>query len=95
MDRRLKTRVEWKGPIKYRLEHTDSFKTGLLTDISTTGAMLWLKGDIPVGSRMEVVMQSEYDPAPVHMHMRVVRTEGAQREGYTGYGCQLELTAAK
>lgn len=94
MDRRLKTRVEWNGPVKYRLLQSDPYATGILVNISTSGAMLWLDEDVAVGSRIEVLMQSEYDPEPVQMHMRVVRHESSQREGYYGYGCELEMTVS-
>ncbi len=95
MDRRLKTRVEWNGPVKYRLLQSDPYRTGLLVNISTNGAMLWLNEDIAIDSSIEVLMQSEYDPEPVQMHMRVVRKQSSQREGYTGYGCELEMTVSE
>lgn len=90
MDRRLNARVEWNGPIKYRLSNNTDYKTGMLADISTTGAMLWLKESLAIDDPVEVVMQSEYDPKPVHMHMHVKRIENAKREGYSGYGCALD-----
>ncbi len=95
MDRRMKTRVEWHGPIKYRLLQEDDCKTGILANISTKGAMLWLNENIAMSSKIEVVMQSGYDPEPVHIYMHVARTESAQREGYTGYGCELEMTVTE
>lgn len=95
MDRRMKTRVEWNGPIKYRLLQTDPYKMGILVDISTTGAMLWLKENIGLSDKIEVLMQSEYDPEPVQMHMSVVRTEESPREGFNGYGCHLEMTVGE
>jgi len=36
-------------------------------------------------------MKSEYDPAPVHMHMQVKRCVDEARHGYHGYGCTLEI----
>lgn len=95
MDRRVKTRTEWNGPIKYRLLQIDPYKTGILADISTSGAMLWLDEELDMGVHVEIVMQSEYDPEPVHMHMHVVRTEDVPREGYLGYGCELEMSVSE
>ena len=89
MDRRLKTRVEWNGPVKYEVEGTGIQKTGVLSDISTTGALIWLKDELDMEAKIEVVMQSQFDPKPVHMHMVVKRREPAEREGYIGYGCIL------
>lgn len=60
--------------------------------MSTTGAMVWIKEALEPGDPLEVVMQSEYDPKPVHMHMHmhVKRIVPGQRRGFTGYGCVLE-----
>ena len=91
VDRRLETRVEWNGPVKYRPMQMDHFKTGILVNISDGGAMLWLNEDIPVGSEIEVLVQSEHAPEPVHMYMHIVRIEEISREGYTGYACKLEM----
>ena len=90
MDRRLNARVEWNGPISYIAKDMSKPEIGILVDISTSGAMLWLKTDLEIGDAVEVVMQSEYDPKPVRMHMHVRRIENTQREGYTGYGCSLD-----
>lgn len=90
MDRRINTRVEWNGPVKYRTQEMTESKIGMLANISTSGAMLWLMEDLAIGSPIEVVMQSEYDPKPVHMHMHVKRIEKSKREGYSGYGCSLD-----
>jgi len=91
MDRRLSPRVEWNGPVHYRTGEHDRYRTGFLTDISTTGAMLWLDTKLEEGDRVEVRMQSEYDPGPVKMRFEVVRVLPQPRNGYTGYGCRLEL----
>ncbi len=95
MDRRIKTRVEWNGPIKYRLQQVDPYKTGFMANISTSGAMLWLDEDLDLGTKIEIVMKSEYDPEPVHMHMHLVRAEDEIREGYKGYGCELEMAVSE
>lgn len=89
MDRRLKTRVEWNGPVKYRVEGSNEEKTGVLSDISTTGALVWLHDELDMDTQIEVIMQSQFDPKPVHMHMIVKRREPNDREGYQGYGCVL------
>lgn len=90
MDRRINTRVEWNGPVRYRTPDMTEPKIGMLANISTSGAMLWLMEELSVGNSLEVIMQSEYDPKPVHMQMRVKRIEKNKREGYSGYGCALE-----
>ncbi len=90
MERRISPRVEWNGPIRYRNEKGAKYRRGFLADISTTGAMIWLPQELSVGDRLEVVMQSEYDPKPVHMQMQVKRIIDVPREDYWGYGCSLE-----
>lgn len=90
MDRRISPRVEWHGPVQFR-SGEEEFRTGFLADISTTGAMVWLPVTLQVGDKLEVVMKSEYDPAPVHMHMQVKRCVDETRHGYHGYGCTLEI----
>lgn len=89
MDRRLKTRVEWNGPVKYIVEGTGEQKQGVLSDISTSGALMWVREELDMETQMEVIMQSQFDPKPVHMHMVIKRREPNMREGYTGYGCVL------
>lgn len=91
MDRRLAPRVEWHGPITYRTGGNEPYHTGFLANISTTGAMLWLEEELQEGDRLEVVMQSEFDPEPVHMWMRVTRILADRRNGFRGYGCSMEL----
>lgn len=91
LDRRLAVRVEWNGPVKYRLMQTDHYQTGLLVNISDRGAMLWLKEDIPLGSELEVLIQTRLDAEQVHFVMKIVRTEET-REKYIGYGCRLQMT---
>ncbi|HDK37918.1 MAG TPA: PilZ domain-containing protein [Thiolapillus brandeum] len=90
MDRRISPRVEWNGPIRYRTEENGKFHIGFLADISTNGAMLWLPKPLNLEDHLEVVMKSEYDPKPVHMHMRVKRIIDEERQGYHGYGCALQ-----
>ncbi|HID47051.1 MAG TPA: PilZ domain-containing protein [Chromatiaceae bacterium] len=91
MDRRISPRVEWHGPVHFRRQEDEPFLIGFLSDISTTGAMLWLPQQLQVGDPLEVVMKSEYDPEPVHMHMSVQRKVEGERHGYHGYGCTLEI----
>jgi len=86
--------VEWQGPIQYRLSKDAKYEIGFLTDISTTGAMLWLKKDVPAGASLEVVMKSEFDQKPVHMHMKVKRAVDEMRHDYRGYGCTLQTQLA-
>ncbi|BAO45742.1 PilZ domain-containing protein [Thiolapillus brandeum] len=90
MDRRISPRVEWHGPVRYRTGADEAFGIGFLSDISTTGAMLWLPDDLPINAALEVVMKSKYDPAPVHMHMTITRRTEEERHSYHGYGCRLE-----
>ncbi len=90
MDRRLSPRVEWNGPVHFRAAGDNRYRTGFLSDISTTGAMLWLDRKLEQGDRVEVRMQSEFDPKPVNMTFEVVRVLPQQRNGYTGYGCRLQ-----
>lgn len=90
MDRRISPRVEWHGPIHYRKGDEEKFRSGFLANISTTGAMVWLPDPAQIGDALNVVMKSEYDPVPVHMHMQVTRSVEEQRNGYHGYGCSLE-----
>ena len=91
MERRISPRVEWHGPVSFRTSEDAPYRTGFLANISTTGAMLWLEEELETGDQIEVVMQSEFDPAPVHMKMRVIRTLPDERNGFRGYGCSLEL----
>ncbi len=90
MDRRISPRVEWHGPVHYRTEKNEKYRIGFLSDISTTGAMLWLPAQLEPGDKLEVIMKSEYDPTPVHMHMEVRRLVEEERHGYHGHGCTLE-----
>ena len=91
MERRLSPRVEWQGPVSYRVGTEHQYHTGVLANISTTGALLWLKEELKPGTWLEVVMQSELDPHPVHMKMQVVRVGPEVRKGHRSYGCRLEL----
>ncbi|WP_456373656.1 PilZ domain-containing protein [Thiolapillus sp.] len=91
MDRRISPRVEWHGPVHYRTGADEPFRVGFLSDISTTGAMLWLPEELQIDAALEVVMKSEFDPGPVHMHMSVTRRSEEERHGYYGYGCTLEI----
>lgn len=91
MDRRLSPRVEWHGPVSFRTTEDTDYRTGFLANISTTGAMLWLEEDLGIGDEIEVVMQSEFDSAPVHMTMHISRILPHKRNGFRGYGCSLEL----
>lgn len=90
MDRRISPRIEWHGPIHYQTSKEGGHHTGFLANISTTGGMLWLPEKLQVGDQLDVVMKSEYDPAPVHMHMQVTRVVEEERHGFWGYGCSLE-----
>jgi hypothetical protein len=83
--------VEWHGPVSYRVADEHQYHTGFLANISTTGAMIWTKEALSTGTWLEVVMQSELDPHPVHMKMRIVRAIPEMRRGFHGYGCSLEL----
>ncbi|WP_456414147.1 PilZ domain-containing protein [Thiolapillus sp.] len=91
MDRRISPRVEWHGPVHYRKQGGKEYRTGFLANISTTGAMLWLPEQLQIDDALNVVMKSEYDPAPVHMQMQIKRRTDEERHGYFGYGCTLEI----
>ncbi|RTZ74254.1 MAG: hypothetical protein DSZ00_04845 [Gammaproteobacteria bacterium] len=91
IERRTSPRVERHGPVSFRTAEDSDYRTGFLANISTTGAMLWLEEELEIGDEIEVVMQSEFDPAPVHMKMRVTRMLPQPRNGFRGYGCSLEL----
>ena len=93
MDRRNEPRVNSNDSVRYRMLHTDSYKTGVLRNISTHGALLWLSEDFAVNSSLEVLIRSHEETE--HVHMRVVRTEETNRKGYTGYGCRIEMTISE
>lgn len=89
MDRRSEPRVNRNDSVRYRTMHTDKYKTGMLMNISTHNALLWLTEDFAIGSNLDVLMLSHDQPE--HVHMCVVRTEETNRKGYTGYGCRVEM----
>ena len=89
MDRRSETRVKRNASVKYRIAYMGTYKIGLLVNITSHGALLWLKEDLSIGSNLEVLMLS--DNYSEHVHMNVVRTEETNRDGYTGYGCKIEM----
>lgn len=95
MNRRAKHRIEWNGLVKYRLSHGISYKPGILKNASASGAMLWMKEELAVGSLIDVLMESRDDHDPVNVHMRIVRTEKTSDDDYTGYGCKLEMTVSE
>ena len=89
MNRREKERVQWNEPIEYRRLHSDIYKKGLLVNISTTGALLWLMDSFSVGNKLEILMPS--DSETLHLYLNVVRTEQTQFEGYSAFGCTVEM----
>ena len=93
MDRRSEHRVNWNESIQYRVSHAGDYSTGIVGDIAISGALLWLKEDLAVGSRIELLTGSLGDG--LQAYMRVVRTEDANSEGYAGYGCRVEMKVPK
>ena len=93
MDRRNEPRVNSNDSVRYRTLHTDSYKTGMLRNISAHSALLWLTEDFAINSSLEVLILSHEKTE--HVHMRVVRTEETNRKGYTGYGCRIEMTISE
>ena len=89
MNRRSESRVNWNGSVKYRAGHMSTYKMGLLMNMSTQSALLWLKEDFSIGSNLAVLMPPHDNPE--HVHLIVVRTEETNREGYTGYGCRIGM----
>lgn len=89
MERRSESRDKLNDSIKYRVGHKSAYKTGLLMNISSDGALLWLKENLSINSNLEVLMPSDYDLE--HLCMFVVRTEETNRDGYTGYGCKIGM----
>lgn len=89
MGRRDECRVNWSHTVQYRISNTRAYKTGLLMNLSNDGALLWLKEDFSVGCNLELLVGS--NDRPEHVHMRVVRTEETNCEGYKGYGCRVEM----
>lgn len=93
MDRRSEPRADWNTPIKYRKLDSDTYKKGILANMGTNSALLWLSEELAVGSSLDVQMRP-YD-MPEHVFMHVVRTEETNREGYRGYGCKVEMTLSE
>lgn len=89
MSRRSEPRFNGNDSVKYRMAHTNIYKTGILKNSSTQGALLWVTDDFAVGNYLEVLAWS-HDTLE-HVHLRVVRSEGANNEGYKGYGCRVEM----
>lgn len=93
MDRRSELRVNLNDTIQYRILYAGEYKTGIVRNISIHGAFLLLKEDLAVGSKLELVVGSHNKLE--HVYMRVARIEETDHEGYTGYGCRIEMKVSE
>ena len=88
VNRRTEQRVNWNDPVQYRIWRSGEYKTGILKNISIHGALLWLKEELDVGDRLEMLTGSFGKQQLTQM--RVVRKEYTSDEYYASYGCRVE-----
>ena len=93
MNRLKEFRTDWDNSIKYRMLYSDTYEKGVLVNMGADSALLWLKGEYPVGSSFDVLTRA--DDILEHVYVRVVRTEETNRPGYKGYGCKVEMTLSE
>ena len=93
MYRRKEPQLAWNYSIKYRMLDSDAFKDGMLVKMDANSALLWLAGEHPIGSNLEVLVQ--FNDKLEHDYMRVVRIGETNHQGYTGYGCKVGMTLSE
>lgn len=79
--------------IQYQISLDSEPKEGLLDNISASGALLWLREEIPINSRLHIIVHSE-DPTelPLAINAVIVRLAGRRDDGCLGYGCEIVET---
>ena len=93
MGRIEEPRTDWNNSIKYRTLDSDTYKNGVMVNMSAKRALLWLAEKYPVGSSLDVLIRT--DERLDHIYMRVVRAGETNHTGYTGYGCKVEMTLSE
>jgi hypothetical protein len=80
--------------IRYQISMDSEPKEGFLGNASASGVLLWLREDIPIDSRLHIIVHSE-DPAelPLSITAVIVRLAGQRDDGCLGYGCKIVETA--
>ena len=90
IDRRFSPRAPINGKMKYRLPENRNLSSGILINISQTGALLGFKHKMPADTVLTVLMESHLDDEPpVEITTEIIR-EATYNEGHSYcYGCRI------
>jgi len=90
IDRRFSPRASINGEIKYRRPDNSDMSSGVLINISQTGALLGLKHKIPEDTVITVLMESHLDDEPpVEISTEIIRVETYCEDHSYCYGCKI------
>jgi hypothetical protein len=91
-DRRSKARQKINMEIQYRTLEITTFETGLLYDLSLTGALFTAKRDLAVDEIIQLVIPGDNPQTPgAHIIARIVRKKYHQfRQRKFEYGCRFD-----
>jgi len=90
IERRFSPRAPINGEIKYRLPENADLSSGVLINISQTGALLGLKHKLPEDTVLTILMESHLnDEPPVEISTEITRIETYCEDYSYCYGCKI------
>lgn len=89
-DRRIARRDKFDCEVQYLAAGTDHQCTGILDNLSHTGALIWAPDQLGIGTELVVIVEPQEDgQLPIFIGAQVVRVVEGEREGMFGYGCVI------
>jgi hypothetical protein len=87
-DRRIAKRSKFSCEIEYVAAGISFQRTGILDNLSHTGALVWLRDRIDLGTDLVLIAQPERpEDRPIFIGAQVVRHVEDREDGMYGYGC--------
>lgn len=90
-ERRLKSRIKIDSEITYRLRNSNEVQQGLLEDMSDQGARIWIQTNLPAGSQIFCLIESDEPQQPaIEFKATLLRGYPQERDSMYGYGCSID-----
>ncbi|MCW8933586.1 MAG: PilZ domain-containing protein [Gammaproteobacteria bacterium] len=90
IEKRFSPRAAINGQIKYRLADESNLSSGILLNVSQTGALIGLKHKVPENTVLTILMESHLDDEPpVEISTKIIRTENDCEDHAYCYGCKI------
>ncbi|MCP4410488.1 MAG: PilZ domain-containing protein [Gammaproteobacteria bacterium] len=92
-EKRSFSRIGIHARVEYRVLGHETYRQGMLENLSASGALLWTEQQLPLDSEIKISITSdETDELPINITALVVRIADAKKESRFGYGCQIKST---